>query len=83
MPGFAHKLQDFIRNMLRCYSQLTADVILYEFTEKFVIFIFNKVIKTDSAADKYLFNARQFPDFTHQLYIIFMVDRQVLARLRK
>lgn len=49
--------------MLRGNSQLTADVILYEFTEKFVIFIFNKIIKTDSAADKYLLIPLRFLSF--------------------
>ena len=54
-----------------------------QLVHKGIVIICHAVVKTDTGADKYLFNARQFPDFTHQLYIIFMVDRQVLAGLRK
>ena len=65
----AHFIKNRRRTMLGGNSQLTADVILYEFTEKFVIFIFNKVIKTDSAADKHLFNALEISQLSQNIKI--------------
>ena len=57
------------RTILGGNSQLTADVILYKFTEKFVIFIFDKVIKTDSAADKHLFNALEISQLSQNIKV--------------
>ena len=65
----AHFVENCRRTMLGGNPQLTADVILYEFTEKFVIFIFDKVIKTDSAADKHLFNALEISQFSQNIKI--------------
>ena len=68
--------------MLRGNSQLTADVILYKFTEKLVIFIFNKVIKTDSAADKHLFNSLEISQLSQNIKIFRVWHLHIRARCR-
>ena len=43
-------------------------MMLYQFAEKSVIFIFNQIIKTDTGTNKYFLNSRQIAQFDIQHY---------------
>ena len=83
MPGLAHKLQDFIGNMLRCYSQLTADVIFHKFIKKSFIRVCHQIIKPNAGTDKNFFDFGDVPYLSEKLKIILVVYRQILTRRRK
>ena len=69
--------------MLRCYSQLTADVIFHKLIKKSFIRVCHQIIKPNAGTDKNFFNFGDIPDLSEKLKIILVVYRQILTRRRK
>ena len=80
---FSHFLKYCIRDVLRCNFQLAADMILNKFTEKCVIRICNKIVKTNARSNKDFLYLWQCTELTQQLQIVRMIHAQILARLRE
>ena len=57
----SHLLQNRIGDMLRCHLELPAHMVLHKFSEKSVIAVCKKIVKTDSGTDKNFFDARKCP----------------------
>ena len=58
LAGLAHTRQNLRRDMLGRYLQQTADVITAQLVQKFLLFIRQQIIITDTAADKHLLDSR-------------------------
>ena len=86
IPGspVSHLLKHCIRDMFRCHLQLTADVVLAQFSEKRIVFVCHQIIKPNAGTDKKLFlTLGDIPDLSEKLKIILVVYRQILTRRRK
>ena len=55
--------------MLGGNSELTAYVVVYKLSEKFVAFVLNQIVKADSAADKYLFYAVKTTELSQNIEV--------------
>ena len=79
MRGLAHHAQHLIGHMLRRDLQLAGNMIAHQFLEKRVARVGQQIIEPDAAADEYLFDARQLPEFPQQGQVIRVVGDQVFA----
>ena len=71
--GLAHFIQHTGAAMLRRYLQLPADVVAHQLGEEGIVLLAHHVIVAQAAADKYLFDAGDGPQFPQQLDIIGVV----------
>ena len=67
--------------MLRRNSELTAYVVVYKLSEKLVAFVLDKIIKSYSAADKYLFNTIKIAQLSQNVEIFGMRHLHIRAGL--
>ena len=78
----AHLLQYAVGDVFRCHTHLSGDVILADLAEELLIRVRHEVIEAEAGPDEDLLHARQRTHFAEQLYIVAVIDLQVLARLR-
>ena len=71
--GLAHFIQHTGAAMLRRYFKLPADVVAHQFGEEGIVLLAHHVIVAQAAADKYLFDAGDGPQFPQKLDIIGVV----------
>ena len=69
--------QHCIRNVLRCYFQLTGNMVLYQIGEKLTIGVFHQIVKANTRADEYLFDPGDIAQFPQQHHIISMVSIKI------
>ena len=72
-----------IAHVLRCDFELTADMILDQLQEKFIVVIRHHVIIAQARTHKHLLDAGNFPQLTQQLEIVRMICAQIAAGLRE
>ena len=58
-------------------------MILAQLTQKGLVLVIHQIVKSDTRADKHLFNLWQCTKLSKQLYIVAVVNNQVGTRLRK
>ena len=66
--------------MLGRNFKLSRNVVADQFSEKAVIFVVHQIVKTDSGADKYLFDFWYLLDLFDQLDILFVICFKIFAR---
>ncbi len=59
--------------MLRRNLKLTADMVAHKLAEKSIAFVAQHIVKAYSAADKYLFDSRQFLHSFQKLNILAVI----------
>ena len=79
--GLAHKPGYPVRNVLRSYFQLAADMMLTQLPEKIVLGQ-HEIVEADAGTNKDLLDLWQLPELSQELQIAGMACRQVLAGIR-
>ena len=76
---FSHILQNLIRHMFRCHTQLPTYVMFHQFTQKSLVPVCHHIIKAYTGADEYLLHSRDLPQLPKQRNVIRMIYSQVFA----
>ena len=83
VPGLSHLRENIVRDMLRRHTQLSADVVLTEFSQKSPVPVRQQIIKAESGPHKYFFDARKTAQFFQQRQIITVVNLQIRTGFRE
>lgn len=80
--GLVHIFQHVVRNVLRRYSELTADMIFQKLAEKRFVAVCNKIVKPYPRAHKHLFHALYPSELSQKLQIFRVIHLHVRAQFR-
>ena len=80
---FSHILQNLIRHMFRCHTQLPTYVMFHQFTQKSLVPVCHHIIKAYTGADEYLLHFWNVTQFFQKFDIVSVIYFQIRTRLRE
>ena len=78
----AHFIKNHCRAMLGSNFELTADVILAELAEKSSVLVGQKIVKSETGADKHFFDAGQGAELSKERKVVAVVHLEIGTGLR-